>query len=213
MTEKRWLYFALGVTTVISIGAVTNQIAPMASGSGVAVDDTGIIFPDGSVQMTAAPRDPRRAFYLTISTYNGDQVDGTDGNGGGVCAPGFHFASLYEILDVSTLRYATDTEGGGDVYRTGDSGQGPPSLLPGWIRTGHSPTTAQLVEGQTNCLAWTDSDFDTYGSKAYLNNNWAAATGSGNPSGIIMPWDSQTQSCLLPSEVWCVENYPGSAGS
>ncbi len=35
MTEKRWLYFALGVTTVISIGAVTNQLVPLAPATGL----------------------------------------------------------------------------------------------------------------------------------------------------------------------------------
>jgi hypothetical protein len=33
MSEKRWLYFALGVTTVISIGAVTNQLVPFGNGT------------------------------------------------------------------------------------------------------------------------------------------------------------------------------------
>ena len=54
MTEKRWLYFALGVTTVISLGAVTNQLVPLAPASGVALSETGITFPDGTEQTTAA---------------------------------------------------------------------------------------------------------------------------------------------------------------
>ena len=54
MPEKGWLYFALGVTTVISIGAVTNQILPLAPATGLELNDSGITFPDGTVQTTAA---------------------------------------------------------------------------------------------------------------------------------------------------------------
>lgn len=54
MREKRLLYFVLGVMAVVSTGAVTNQIAPLAPASGVALGDTGIRFPDGTEQTTAA---------------------------------------------------------------------------------------------------------------------------------------------------------------
>ena len=57
MTEKRWLYFALGVTTIISLGAVTNQLVPVAP-AGVALTDAGITFPDGTEQTTAATNEP-----------------------------------------------------------------------------------------------------------------------------------------------------------
>ena len=53
MTEKRWLYFALGVTTVISIGAITGQLVPLAA-TGMALNGQGIMFPDGTVQTTAS---------------------------------------------------------------------------------------------------------------------------------------------------------------
>lgn len=62
MTQKRWLYFALGVTTVISIGAVTNQLVPLTT-AGVAIGDQGIIFPDGSRQTTAWIAEPPATFY------------------------------------------------------------------------------------------------------------------------------------------------------
>ena len=153
MTEKRWLYFALGVTTVISIGSVTNQLGPLAP-PGVALSDIGITFPDGSVQTSAAPRDPRRAFYLTGTRHTGDEADGTDGNGAGVCANGYHFASMFEILDVSNLRYDVDRG-----FLQADSGQGPPSNWSGWIRTGFGPSAIQTDLGSlgdggfVNCAA------------------------------------------------------------
>ena len=53
MKEKRWLFFALGVSAILSLGAVTNQIVPLSTGS-LALSEQGITFPDGSVQATAA---------------------------------------------------------------------------------------------------------------------------------------------------------------
>jgi hypothetical protein len=72
-----------------------------------------------------------RGYYLTESTYNGADADGTDGNGAGVCAEGYHFASLWEILDPSNLKYDT----GLGMVRD-DSGQGPPTFpyFGGWLR-------------------------------------------------------------------------------
>lgn len=57
MKQSGLLYFALGVTTVVSIGAVTNQLVPAAP-IGVALSDAGITFPDGTLQTTAAAGNP-----------------------------------------------------------------------------------------------------------------------------------------------------------
>jgi hypothetical protein len=81
MTEKPWLYFALGVTTVISIGAVTNQLIP-AVPAGVALSDTGVIFPDGSEQTTEA-RNPDPPCFNTSERFvdcgNGTVTDTVTG--------------------------------------------------------------------------------------------------------------------------------------
>jgi len=53
MKEKRWLYFALGVSAVLGVGAGTNWVASVDP-PGLTLGDQGIIFPDGSVQTTAA---------------------------------------------------------------------------------------------------------------------------------------------------------------
>lgn len=205
MTEKCWLYFALGVTSVISLGNVFNQIVPLATDGGIALSDTGIAFPDGTVQTTAAGGDPRRAFYLTNSEYYGYMADGFNGDGSGVCATGFHFASLWELLGVSNLRYATDEEGGDDVFRHPDSGRGPPSAVSGWIRTGYV-AQALSVEGANNCENWTSTNIDHRGTIVRLGFAWGAATGDGDPSVVIAPWDSSFDSCLANRSVWCVEN-------
>jgi len=88
-----------------------------------------------------------RGYYLTQGTYNGAEADGTDGNGAGVCASGYHFASLWEILDPSNLKYNT-TLG----YTQADSGQGPPTNALGWVRTGYLSNTSTTA-GQGNCNA------------------------------------------------------------
>jgi hypothetical protein len=59
-----------------------------------------------------------RGYYLTQGMYNGADADGTDGNGAGVCAEGYHFASLWEILDPSTSS-TTRTWAGLGRQRTG----------------------------------------------------------------------------------------------
>src|SRR5713101_2701163 len=76
---------------------------------------------------------PRR-FYLTTATFQGNKVIDA-------CARGFHMASRFEVLDVSTLRY--DSRIG---LTSDDSGSGPPSHAAaygsqdptGWVRTGGS---------------------------------------------------------------------------
>lgn len=199
MREKSLLYFALGVTTVLSLGAVTNQVSSApAKGLSLALSDTGITFPDGTVQTTAASADPRRAFYMTISQHNGAQALAA-------CAPGFHMASIWEILDPSNLRYATDAEGADDVFRYPDSGVGPPSLSAGWVRTGFA-SSASATEGLGNCSAWTSSAGSDGGTNVRLEPDWASPTGTGDPSQIVTPWNSFIASCDDFDNVWCVQD-------
>ena len=56
-----------------------------------------------------------RGFYLSLATFQGDQVRLA-------CAPGYHFASLWEIVDTSNLRYNNSLG-----KTTPDSGAGPPT--------------------------------------------------------------------------------------
>jgi hypothetical protein len=215
MTEKRWLYFALGVTTVISIGAVGNQLVPLAPSPGLALSDTGVMFPDGTVQTTAALQDPRRRFYLTQSYYTGADADGTDGNGGGVCASGFHFASLFEILDVTSLRY--DTVLG---LTRDDAGQGPPTISFGWVRTGYASRSEQTDTGVrgdgglVNCDLWETSSATADGTIAGLTACWEESNDcfSGVELDTGWPWAAFDNSCNGLWSVWCVEDYPGSGG-
>jgi hypothetical protein len=132
-----------------------------------------------------------RRYYLTQSTYNGADADGTDGNGAGVCAEGYHFASLWEILDPSNLKYDTDL----GMVR-GDSGQGPPTYLGGWVRTGYVSDYSG-VPGWTNCSAWTSSASARSGTYAYLPRDWEAGQD-------IHVWEVSAPQCNLSGYVWCV---------
>lgn len=213
MSDRPWLYFALGATTVLSLGAVTNQIQPLApipSDPPLSISRTGITFPDGTVQTTA---DPRRGFYLTTAFHIGTEPDGYDGMGGGVCADGFHFASMWEILDVSHLRYMTALG-----YVLSDSGQGPPSARNGWVRTGYVSDGYQLNAnslgdgGWKNCNVWSTAGSDKDGTVARLNPCWQE---SGDCSSLVEAeplaawWMGEDKACNTQNRVWCVEDYPG----
>jgi hypothetical protein len=132
-----------------------------------------------------------RGYYLTPGTYNGADADGTDGNGAGVCAEGYHFASLWEIMDPSSLKY--DTELG----RTqDDSGQGPPTLSYGWVRTGYGDSILS-TPGRGNCNAWSSSDGGDYGTTTYLPSDWTAGQD-------IHVWEVYAPRCNVNRYVWCV---------
>jgi hypothetical protein len=134
-----------------------------------------------------------RGYYLTQSQYNGAEADGTDGNGAGVCASGYHFASLWEILDPSNLKYNTDLG-----YTRDDSGQGPPLVGVGWVRTGYVSSTAS-TPGRGNCNVWDSSSGGEYGTSAHLPNVWEAGQD-------IHVWEVSYGECMIPIRVWCVED-------
>jgi hypothetical protein len=139
-----------------------------------------------------------RGYYLTQSMYNGANADGTDGNGAGVCADGYHFASLWEILAPSNLKYDTDLG-----VKRDDSGQGPPSYLGGWVRTGYAGGTSS-IPGWGNCNAWTSNDSGHSGAYIYLPRDWTAG-------GDIHVWEVSAPQCNLSGYVWCVADKVGTS--
>ncbi len=128
-----------------------------------------------------------RQYYLTKSIYYGNQA-----NSAGVCAAGYHFASLWEIMQTATLSYNTTL--GATLP---DSGDGPPTGN-GWVRTGNvsvSSTTA----GAANCNNWT-SNFGYYGTIARPSDDWTPA------QATFQGWVVQTFGCYPGAPDWCVEN-------
>jgi hypothetical protein len=126
-----------------------------------------------------------RQFYLTETFANGSQALGA-------CAPGYHMASLWEILDVSNLRYDIDLG-----QSRADSGAGPPTYLIGWARTGYSSSGAG-APGQVNCQAWTSPLSNDSGTVLSLDSTWWST-----PNGLAT-WDTGAFPCNEAWRVWCV---------
>jgi hypothetical protein len=128
-------------------------------------------------------------YYLTQSSnHNGSQpLD--------ACASGYHMASLWEILDPSAVRY--------DPYwgdSRADSGQGPPTVTAGWVRTGYNRNNGS-VPGQANCNAWTSTT--GYGTVVSLPFNWTPA------SQDVHVWDAAFRACSNQAAVWCIADVAG----
>jgi len=140
---------------------------------------------------TAAAADSRRWYYVTTSPVAGAEPDEE-------CATGFHMASMYELLDMSNLRYDT-TRG----VTMADSGSGPPRWTKGWVRTGNDAEDGNY-RGLANCLAWSSSDEGHYGTVVEVNqptvDTWHSS------SITISPWYSSTLTCNENSSVWCIED-------
>jgi len=132
-----------------------------------------------------------RRFYLTKNSFTGSQTLTA-------CAPGYHFASLWEIHDVGALEYDVRL---GATYS--DSGAGP-SNEKGWVRSGDFNATAQNGSREPNCAGWTSSAFEDFGVTVSLHQDWRS-TVAYSP---IAPWRLyQRMWCSQAGVgVWCVED-------
>ncbi|MBN1640529.1 MAG: hypothetical protein JXA09_04770 [Anaerolineae bacterium] len=130
-----------------------------------------------------------RAFYLTDGVH--------DAKGAlGACDEGYHMAALWEIRDVSRLVY--DKARG---YLAADGGAGPPSAVPGWVRTGYWESIGVSGPGVGNCQGWTSDDPGVYGSAVRLDHVWDAV-----PTATA-PWVPASPPCnTTKMHVWCVES-------
>jgi hypothetical protein len=113
------------------------------------------------------------------------------------CAPGYHMASLWEIVDPSHLRYDPDLGA-----TAADSGQGPPVWVTtdyhGWVRTGNIASPLDIT-GLANCEAWTSSDAAEWGTTATLPLYWGVGVED------VHVWDVGRWPCSADLRVWCVE--------
>ena len=140
-------------------------------------------------------RGPRK-FYVTQGRYDGSQALSA-------CADGYHMASLWEILDPSNLSYDT-----GLGATLADSGSGPPTVVPGWVRTGFlssagiTAADGSVQPGTANCQAWTSASSGAHGTTVYLPIYTPADVGV-TP---ISPWVAGTRSCDRPELAWCVQD-------
>ena len=125
-----------------------------------------------------------RQYYISWGWYSA-----TDTPNG--CAPGYHFASLWEIADPSNLKYNTSLGRSKD-----DSGEGPPSGYYARVRTGFSADNSS-TPGRANCNGWTSTA--GYGTKAALLASWSS-------SPDIGVWDVTVTECDVTSTIWCIED-------
>jgi hypothetical protein len=168
--------------------------------SGTSAQDTVASLPAGrnAASLTAVRAVPAglvaasgssRRFYVTNNYRFGNQALAA-------CTAGFHMASLWEILDVSNLRYAGDVPA---AAIRDDCGSGPPSGMVGWVRTGYDSSGSSTV-GTGNCENWTTASVDAHGTAARLANTWETPP---DPVGL---WSVESYSCDINVRVWCVED-------
>ena len=150
--------------------------------------ETGISSADGQASgaMWASASSGMRQFYLSQSSHNAVGADAA-------CEPGYHMASMWEVLDPSNLRYNPDL---GQSYL--DTGEGPPADTGGWIRTGGS--SSGLIPGYANCDGYSSAAPGDNGTVVWLDTSWDQTQAS------IHVWEASTWSCAAVAPVWCVED-------
>ena len=116
-----------------------------------------------------------KSFYLTVTDHDGADAPFA-------CVPGFHMASIYEILDPTGLTYDS-----GLGVTPADAGNGPPAgaVYQGWMRGGHDAAGSGGVF-QANCQAYQSNNPQEVGVAAHLG-----ITGINAPE----PWIAQPVAC------------------
>jgi hypothetical protein len=183
--ERRWYLVALiSIFLLLVISLVSQGWQQQGAAAANELADT--------LTMAQWPR----LYYLTMSNYDGAAADGTDGNGAGVCASGYHFASFWELQDLSNSRY--DIAHG--VGR-GDSHLGPPSGYLGWVRTGND-SSGDAVAGEANCSTWSEPGESFNGTAIQLPTDWSMGVSR-------IPWQAEARACSSDLPVWCLADYAG----
>lgn len=145
----------------------------------------------------AASSSGLRKFYRTRDAYS-PTVAST------ACGTGYHFASMWELLDPSNLEYAGEHPDawGGPLY---DMGEGPVTGADGlaiqaYVRTGYNVAPDPLgYPGQANCNGWTSDDASDHGTVAGLTHQWGTAED-------LFVWNVGVNTCNTRTGIWCVED-------
>lgn len=166
----------------------------------LAVNRVRATTPNPSSFLSATPG--VRQFYLTQLSFKANEVPTA-------CAQGYHFASIWEISDPSSLKYNTSLG-----TTNSDSGAGPPTavtvfwgtrLARGWVRTGYSAWSSDTV-GRANCTAWASGDAFSWGTVANLPATWT------NGDQDLGAWNLEARTCDTSYiKVWCVQDDDNSA--
>jgi hypothetical protein len=167
-----------------------GELLPTVNGECVAPEavGTGSSSPQEARGVAAAGPGARHVYVTDMNFYPDQALT--------ACGPGYHMASLWEILDTSNWVYDYDHPA---ARVQADSGHGPPSQWFGWIRTGYHGS-GDDVPGTGNCLAWASRSDQRHGSLVRLTRQWETAPGE------ILTWDAHSFSCFAVAPVWCVRD-------
>ncbi len=131
-----------------------------------------------------------RLYYLTEANFSTSQALTA-------CAAGYHMASMWEIIDPSNLTYDYTNPA---AHTKADSGQGPPSLWYGWVRTG-GDSSGSGTAGTGNCNNWTSNSNAVSGVSVRLSRTWETP-----PNEIGGIWDATSFTCNFTGPVWCARD-------
>jgi hypothetical protein len=219
---RRGLYVLLGVLLVPTVGLVGDVVtdgkfkSTMSTGAPLEVTSDDMVANlnadmvdgvEGTDLYTKAEVDAlvaaalsvavRRSFYLTDSFWSGSMAAST------ACTSGYHMAAFFEISDPSNLDYAWELSA---ATTRADSGQGPPTEMWGWVRTGIYANTDDFP-GAGNCNAWTSSSGSDYGTLVRLSSSWVDPSGGGAATPVAgMLWVTDATTCDDTLRVWCIED-------
>jgi hypothetical protein len=179
---------------VESTKMVLNLNADMVDGI-EGTDLTTVADVETIVSAAIAGAEPRK-YYISDTEYSADDALTA-------CTTGYHFASIFEILEPSHLKYATSEA---DAQSRADSGEGPPTLSFGWIRTGFN-SSGSTIPGYANCNTWASISSGARGTVVMLSSNWDDPTLSDTYNQVFgSPWYTYDALCNTTHSVWCVED-------
>jgi hypothetical protein len=205
---KGLINFLMVVLITLCLVGVSNGQDPQTLGipqqlKTIQTQLTGIRTEVNQIQttMTANSTWPRK-YFITDTEYYPTTISAAN-----ACGTGYHFASLYEILEPSGLLY--DTKNTLAFYHPADydQGFGPPTFIPGWVRTGFASSADNEAPGQSNCNKWTTNNLEAFGTAVCLNGAWTNLYSSSDDySPITRWWLPMAIQCNQKIRVWCVSD-------
>jgi hypothetical protein len=140
----------------------------------------------------------QKRYFVTMNSYSATSATSA-------CGTGYHMANLFEISQPSSLLYAYDDA---RAWSFSEIGQGPPSGVHGWIKSGYSYPSTSSTPGYGNCNNWGSFDDAHRGTVARLPHDFSDPAPSGAGWALVWgtPWGTITKGCDESHPVWCVED-------
>lgn len=181
---------------------VTSNVVDLSGGTGItaaspALIEDNVVTRSGGASMAGGgaiasnvcddgtcTEHPRPRFYLSSNSVDGAHAFSA-------CAPGFHMASVSELLQPGSLDY--DSQLGFPAF---DGSRGMPPATPGWIRPGGAGNLAQ------SCQNWTSVNANLKGAMLRLDLP-DSAVGTQYFGSLI---EYFVANCNGNARVWCRQN-------